>query len=236
MVAPVASLSGMRSFVEGAHAGREAGRAAGRPRSRARARGCGSSGPGPPPHSAPRACVKARWWCTSSMLAFCSATHAVTFASEPGRSRTSTRTRARRPARTMPRSMISASISGSMLPPHRTRPTLRPRKRSGCAQDGREARRARALHHRLLDLEQHHDRLLDVALVHEQHVGHRARDDLPRDPARLLHRDALGDGGGAEHRRRAAQRVVHRREAHRSARRSPRSRASGPSPPWRCRR
>ena len=89
-----------------------------------RARGCGSSGRGRARRSARRAAVKARWWCTSSMLAFCSATHAVTLASEPGRSRTSTITRARRPARTMPRSTISASISGSMLPPPSTRPTL----------------------------------------------------------------------------------------------------------------
>ena len=34
--------------------------------------------------------VKARWWWTSSMLAFGSARHAVTFASAPGRSRSST--------------------------------------------------------------------------------------------------------------------------------------------------
>ena len=85
----------------------------------------------------------------------------------------------------------------------------------GLAQQRGEARRARALDHRLLDLEQHHDGLLDVALVHEEHVRHEARDDLLRDPAGLLHRDALGDGGGAEGGRRAAQRVIHRREAHR---------------------
>ena len=119
------------------------------------------------------------------MLAFCSARHAVTFASDPGRSRTSTRTRARRPARTMPRSTISASISGSMLPPHSTRPTWRPAVALRVAQQGGEARRARALDDRLLDLQEHHDGLLDVALVHEHDVGDEARDDLPRDPAGL---------------------------------------------------
>ena len=76
--------------------------------------------------------VKARWCCTSSMLAPRRASSAATSASAPGTSRTSTRKRASRPDLTMPRSMISARTSGSMLPPQRTRPTFLPAKRRGC--------------------------------------------------------------------------------------------------------
>ena len=85
-----------------------------------------------------------------------------------------------------------------MLPPPSTRPTFLPANRVAVAKQRRERRRARALDHRLLDLEQHHDRLLDVALVHEEDLAHVLLDDRARERARLLHRDALGDGGGGE--------------------------------------
>ena len=75
----------------------------------------------------------------------------------------------------MPRSMISASSSGSMLPPDSTSPTLRPAKRVRLFQQGREPGRARALGDRLLDLEQQQDRLLDVALVDQHHLVDAAR-------------------------------------------------------------
>ena len=91
-------------------------------------------------------------------------------ASEPGRSRSCTRKRASRPARTMPRSMMSASISGSMLPPHSTRPTLRPAKALAVPQQRGQAGCAGAFDDGLLDLQQQHDRLLDVALVDQHDV------------------------------------------------------------------
>ena len=77
------------------------------------------------------------------------------------------------------------------------------------AQQRRERRGARAFDDRLFDLEEHHDRLLDVALVHEENFLHVALDDRQRESPRLLHRDALGDCGSGEFRRRPLHRVVH---------------------------
>ena len=71
--------------------------------------------------------------------------------------------------------MISASTSGSMLPPHSTSPTLRPAKRSRSFITRREADRAGAFDHGLLDLEQHQDRLLDVVLADQHDVVDQAR-------------------------------------------------------------
>ena len=70
----------------------------------------------------------------------------------------------------MPRSMIAASSSGSMLPPESTRPTFLPAKRAGCRSSAASAGRAGAFDQRLLDLEQHQHRLLDVAFVDQQQV------------------------------------------------------------------
>jgi hypothetical protein len=77
----------------------------------------------------------------------------------------------------------------------------------------RERRGAGALDHRLLDLEEHHDRLLDLAFLDEEHLGHEPRDDLARERPGLLHGDALGDGGRLELGLGALERVIHGREA-----------------------
>ena len=54
-------------------------------------------------------------------------------------------------------------MRGSILPPHRTRPTLRPRKCAGSAKHRRKAGCARTFGKRLLMGEIGHDRALDVA-------------------------------------------------------------------------
>ena len=57
-----------------------------------------------------------------------------------------------------------------MLPPDRTRPTLRPAKRSGWASTRGEAGRAGAFDHGLLDREQHRQRPLDLVLGDQDDV------------------------------------------------------------------
>ena len=89
-------------------------------------------------------------------------------AARPGRSWSWIRSRAIRPERARSRSSTLASSRVSILPPVRTSPTLRPRKRSGWASKRGEAGRAGAFGHRLLDLEQQADRRLDVALGDQQ--------------------------------------------------------------------
>ena len=60
------------------------------------------------------------------------------------------------------------------------------------ADQRRQPNRARTLHHRLFDLQQHHDRLLDVAFRHQHDVVDLLTHDLPRQQAGLAYRDALG--------------------------------------------
>ena len=76
--------------------------------------------------------VNARWCWISSMLAPGAEQHRHV-GDAPGTSRRSRRSRASRPERTMPRWMISASTSGSMLPPHRSGRPLRPAKVRGAS-------------------------------------------------------------------------------------------------------
>jgi hypothetical protein len=66
--------------------------------------------------------------------------------------------------------MISASTSGSMLPPHRTRPDLPAGEAFALVHQRGEADRACPFDDRLLDLEQHQDRLLDRVLGDEDDV------------------------------------------------------------------
>ena len=58
----------------------------------------------------------------------------------------------------------------------------------------RIGRGARAFDHRLFDLQQRGDGAFDLVLAHQQNVFHQCVDDLARERARLLHRDAFGDG------------------------------------------
>ena len=60
--------------------------------------------------------------------------------SKPGRSREVMRNEAMRSSRSSSRTMTEARSRASMLPPHSTRPTRRPSKRSGSRQHGRKAR------------------------------------------------------------------------------------------------
>ena len=156
--------------------------------------------------------VKARWWWTSSMLAFARrGTPSPARATRAGRA--SRRQARRRPARTMPRSMMSASISGSMLPPREHQADALAAKPLAVAQHGGEPRRARAFDHRLLDLQQHHDRLLDVAFVHQQDVAHAIAHDRQREPARLPSRRCRRRWSWRRRRGHALDGGVHRRKA-----------------------
>ena len=58
-----------------------------------------------------------------------------------------------------------------------------------------QADRASAFDHRLLDLEQHQDGLLDVVLGDEDHVVDEIADHRQRQRAGMLDADAVGDGG-----------------------------------------
>ena len=112
-----------------------------------------------------------------------------------------------------------------MLPPHSTRPTRRPRKRSGWLDDRGQAGGAGALGHGLLDLQQLQDRGLDRRLLDQQHVVDQPLDDRQGEVARLLDRDALGDGRAARAAPAARAGAGRPRGRARPRRRRPRSRA-----------
>ena len=75
-----------------------------------------------------------------------------------------------------------------------------------------QAGRAGTLDQGFLDLEQHHDGLLDVALVDQQEVIHQTGDDLLRQPTRRAHRNALGQGALALRMPAACDRIGHGRK------------------------
>ena len=95
--------------------------------------------------------------------------------STPGRSGIVRRNATMRSSRSSSRTMIEASMRGSILPPHRIRPTLRPRKRSGCASKRGEAGGAGALRHGLLQREIGVDRALEMGLVDQDDLAHISR-------------------------------------------------------------
>ena len=72
------------------------------------------------------------------------------------------------------------------------------------AGDGGEAGGTSTLGHRLLDLQQLQHRGLDRRLLDQHHIVDQPLDDREGDVARLLDRDALGDGGAAGHGRKPA--------------------------------
>ena len=109
--------------------------------------------------------------------------------------------------------MISASTSGSMLPPQRTRPTLLPGEARRLLHQRRQADRACALDHRLLDLEQHQDRLLDVVFGDQDDVVDEGADHRQRQRAGRLDADAVGDRRLAALAVAVVHRVPGRREA-----------------------
>ena len=79
----------------------------------------------------------------------------------------------------MPRSMIAASSSGSMLPPAQHQPDLAAAEALRVLEQRRQPRRAGAFDQGLLDLQQHHDSLLDIAFVDQDQVVDVPLDDLP---------------------------------------------------------
>ena len=58
-----------------------------------------------------------------------------------------------------------------MFPPHNTKPTRLPRKRSRCFQQRRKTGGASALDHGLFDFEQQHNRFFDIAFVDQQNFA-----------------------------------------------------------------
>ena len=80
-------------------------------------------------------------------------------------------------------------------------------------EQGRQRGRARPLDQGFLDLQQQHDGLFDVALVHQQKVVHVAADQLDALGARRAHGDALGNGAHALLQLRALHQVGHGRKA-----------------------
>jgi hypothetical protein len=110
---------------------------------------------------------------------------------------------------------------------------LRPAKRAGCFSSAARPGGAGAFDHGLLDLQQHHDGLLDVAFVDQHQVVDALGDQLARQPP-AAHRDAFGDGAGALRMLRALDGVEHGREAlglHADDVAGP---ASARAPRWRC--
>ena len=91
----------------------------------------------------------------------------------------------------------------SMLPPDRMTPTVCPAEaQHALFRQRSNADRAGAFAECLLDFEQQRDRILDRTFSHDQDVvGHRF-DDVGREPAGRLDRDALRDGSAACVRRR----------------------------------
>ena len=149
------------------------------------------------------------------MLAFCSAMHAVTRASEPGRSRTSTSTRARRPARTMPRSMISESISGSMLPPAQHQSHLSCRAKRARLRSRAASGAAPAPSTTVFSISSSSTIASSISPSSTSRISATFFAMISRVSAPgLLHRDAVGDGGSGELRRGSLHRVVHRGKAH----------------------
>ncbi len=90
--------------------------------------------------------------------------------------------------------ITEASRRVSILPPDRISPTLRPRKRSGCASTAARLCGAGAFGHGFLDVQQQRRAVLEIVLAHQQDILHQRAHDLARQHARGLDGDALGDG------------------------------------------
>ena len=88
-----------------------------------------------------------------------------------------------------------------MLPPVSDQPDFAPRETLRIVQERGEPRRGRAFGHRFLDFEQHHDRLLDIAFLDEEHVVDESRAPSSTMRPGLAHGDAVGDRARAELRR-----------------------------------
>ena len=106
----------------------------------------------------------------------------------------------------------------------------------GMAHHGGEAGRTRPLGHGLLDLQQLQDRGLDRGLLDQQHVVDQPLDDRVGEVARLLDRDALGDGRAARERRQPAQAAVDGRVERRLDADDLDPGLAPPWPRWPCRR
>ena len=102
-------------------------------------------------------------------------------------------------------------MRGSILPPHKIRPTFLPGKRSGLRQHGGQARGARAFRHGLLQREIGVHRAFEMRLVDQHDLGDQLADHRQRQLTDILDRDAFGQRRPADRPAFIVQRVPHRR-------------------------
>ena len=145
--------------------------------------------------------------------------------STPGRSGIVSRNATMRSSRSSSRTMIEARMRGSMLPPHRIRPTLRRRKRSGSTSKAASPAAPAPFGHRLLQGKIGIDRALELHLVDQDDLGDELAHDRQRQRADVLHRDAFGQCRAAERPVVAVQAHSRKRDRARPRRRRSRSRA-----------
>ena len=101
-------------------------------------------------------------------------------------------------------------MRGSILPPQRMSPTLRPRNRSGFGEHGGKSGGAGTLRHGLLQCEEGVDRPLDQRLVDQDDVAHTLTHHRQRQLADIRHRDAFGQRRAAARPLVLMDRVPHR--------------------------
>ena len=116
-----------------------------------------------------------------------------------------------RPWRTRSRTSTLASRWVSILPPHSKVATFLPAIALGVGEHRREARRAGAFDHRLLDPDQHRDRALEVALGDQHDVVGKLLEDPRGELARLLDGNAFGQRVAAKRHVAVLDRAFHRR-------------------------
>ena len=128
-----------------------------------------------------------------------------------GRSGMVRRKETMRSSRSSSRTITEARIRGSMLPPHRMSPTLRPRNLLRLDQHRAQPGGAGALGHGLLQGQVGVDRAFEMRLVDQHDLGDELAHDRQRERAHVLHRDAFRQGRAAERAILAAERVPERR-------------------------
>ena len=173
----------------------------------------------------PRECWRRGW---PSRVAICPST--------PGRSGMVRRKETMRCSRSSSRTITEARMRGSMLPPHRISPTLRPRNRSGLASMAREPGRAGAFRHGLLQGEIGVDRPLEMRLVDQHDLGDELAHDRQRERAHVLDRDAFRQRRAAERAVLPAERVPERGIKRRLRPDDLDRGLTARAPQWRCRR
>src|SRR5262249_41585045 len=121
--------------------------------------------------------------------------------STPGRSAMVRRNETMRPSRSSSRTMMLAIMRGSILPPHRISPILRPRNPSGRARKGGGARAPPPPRNRLLQGEVGVHGALQMRFADQDDVAHERAHRRQREFADILDRNAF-------RKRRSADRIV----------------------------